>query len=77
MNEGSIQDTLDSRKKFDENSVAVLTFSVLNALNELHGRNVLHRDIKPSNVLIDIEGRIKLTDFGTMKGNLGLNGMYL
>jgi serine/threonine protein kinase len=49
--------------------VAVLAFSVLSALVELHSRNILHRDIKPSNILSDFDGRIKLTDFGITKGN--------
>jgi hypothetical protein len=70
MNGGSIQRTISSGEKYDENSVAVLAFSVLSALVELHSRNILHRDIKPSNILADFNGRIKLTDFGITKGNL-------
>jgi serine/threonine protein kinase len=68
MNCGSIQSMLNDGMIFDEDDAAVLAFSVLTALTDLHGRGILHRDIKPSNILTDTAGHIKLTDFGITKG---------
>ena len=35
------------------------------AIESLHQLRYVHRDIKPDNVLIDLQGHIKLADFGS------------
>ena len=41
-----------------------ITEQVLRAARFAHRRGVVHRDLKPHNVIIDDEGRVKVTDFG-------------
>ena len=37
----------------------------------LHSLDVVYRDIKPENILIDIDGHIRIADFGLSKPNMG------
>jgi beta-lactam-binding protein with PASTA domain/predicted Ser/Thr protein kinase len=41
-----------------------ITLQILRAARFAHKRGVVHRDIKPHNVLIDQDGRVRVTDFG-------------
>ena len=40
---------------------------IIIALEKIHFKNIMYRDLKPENVLIDIDGHIKLSDFGLSK----------
>jgi response regulator RpfG family c-di-GMP phosphodiesterase len=44
-----------------------LTYQVAGALSEAHDLHLIHRDIKPSNILVDLEGKAKLLDFGLVR----------
>jgi len=48
----------------DTQEALAYAIEIARGLTVAHARRMVHRDIKPQNVLIDSEGRAKLTDFG-------------
>jgi serine/threonine-protein kinase len=48
----------------DPQEALAYAIEIARGLTVAHNRKMVHRDIKPQNVLIDAEGRAKLTDFG-------------
>ena len=41
-----------------------LVTQICDALQFAHDSGVVHRDIKPENILVDLQGRVKIADFG-------------
>ena len=60
----SLAQVLSSRKRADDLDPERLARELLEALGHVHAGGVIHRDIKPGNVLIDPDGRARMTDFG-------------
>ena len=52
---------------FPETQVLDVATRVASALDHAFKKGVIHRDVKPGNILIDPDGRAKLTDMGLAK----------
>ena len=55
-----------SNKQLQEKGRRVIR-EILTGLKFLHDKGILHRDLKPSNILVDVEGHMKLADFGVSR----------
>ena len=63
----SLSEIVISDGPLSPRAVAKVGVALLGALEVAHAAGVLHRDVKPANVLICVDGRCVLTDFGVAR----------
>jgi beta-lactam-binding protein with PASTA domain len=63
----TLKQVIQQEAPLDPARAGELTIQVLRATRFAHKRGVIHRDLKPHNVMVDADGRAKVTDFGIAK----------
>ena len=64
---GELFSLLQKQEKLGFNHARKYAASVLEAFIYLHKKDIIYRDLKPENLLIDLEGYIRVVDFGFAK----------
>ena len=62
-----LKERFDANEKFGLAEAVRIMGELCDALHFAHEAGVVHRDIKPANVMIDADGKVKLTDFGVAR----------
>ena len=63
--EGALTDVLIAKDTgYSEEFCKYVCLKTLEGLQFLHDRHVIHRDIKSDNILINMDGEVRLADFG-------------
>jgi urea transport system substrate-binding protein len=71
---GSVGDQLDRGGPFSVLDATRITADACRGLVAAHAVGLVHRDIKPANLLRDLNGTVKVADFGLAKPALGGEG---
>jgi serine/threonine-protein kinase len=72
---GAVLETYDSESVIESEKAADIVRAIGKALDYAHAQGVIHRDVKPGNILLDMEGKAYLTDFGlVLLSEIGTQG---
>jgi serum/glucocorticoid-regulated kinase 2 len=58
---------LSCLKRLSETAAKFYFAEILLGLEHLHSLDIVYRDIKPENILLDVDGHVRIADFGLSK----------
>ena len=64
---GDLLSYIKKRSKLTEPIAKFIFKQIILAIQYIHNHNIVHRDIKLDNILIDLDNKIKICDFGVSK----------
>ncbi|ORX49159.1 Pkinase-domain-containing protein [Hesseltinella vesiculosa] len=63
MEGGALTDIIENNT-MTEQQIATVCLETTKGLHHLHSQKIIHRDIKSDNVLLNMQGQVKISDFG-------------
>ena len=60
----SLKDLMNSVRFIPHDIALAIIYDICRGIEHAHQKGVVHRDLKPANILVNKDGRVKITDFG-------------
>lgn len=60
----TLKDYIEKKGQLSANETISISIQMATGIQAAHDQHIIHRDIKPQNIIISIDGKVKVTDFG-------------
>lgn len=64
INGKTLKEVIQEKGKLTVDETLYYSLQIAEALQHAHNNHIVHRDIKPHNIMVTVDNRVKVTDFG-------------